>query len=247
MLDRLKDNWQLYAIEAWCLGTFMVSACAFSVLLFHPASPVTALSWTLRNTLMGAAMGATAVGIIRSPWGRRSGAHFNPAVTLALLRVGRIDSVNAVFYVLAHFVGGFTGVALSWLMFGDLLADGSVNFVATVPGTTGTGAALVAEAIISFVMMSTILFASDHRRLSRITPYLAGCLLAAFITFESPISGTSLNPARSVASAVFAGWTSIWIYFLAPTAAMLAAAEVFVRLRGRELSSCKTDPACASA
>jgi aquaporin Z len=247
MIDRLKDNWPIYAIEAWCLGTFMLSACAFSVLLFHPASPATSLSWTLRNALMGAAMGATAVAIIRSPWGRRSGAHFNPAVTLALFRVGRIDSVNATFYIAAHFVGGFAGVALSYLLLGGLLSDGAVNFAATMPSAHGIGAAFAAEAVISFLMMATILFAGNSQRWSHLTPYLAGCLLAVFITFVAPISGTSLNPARSVASAIFAGWTSIWIYFLAPTLAMLAAAEFFVRFRGRDLSTPKTDRACASA
>ena len=67
MLDALKNHWPEYLIEAWCLGTFMVSACGFGVLLFNPTSPLAGLNFTLRNVLMGLAMGATAVSIISSP------------------------------------------------------------------------------------------------------------------------------------------------------------------------------------
>src|SRR5688572_9370760 len=100
MLDAFKNHWPEYLIEAWCLGTFMVSACVFGVLLFNPVSPLTQLSFGTRNLMMGLAMGATAIGIIISPWGKRSGAHFNPAVTLSFLRVGKIDRHDATFYIL---------------------------------------------------------------------------------------------------------------------------------------------------
>ncbi len=235
MLDKLKDNWPNYAIEAWCLGTFMVSACMFGVLLYHSASPVGELSIATRNILMGLAMGATAVGIITSPWGRRSGAHFNPAVTLTFLRLGKIDRTDAAFYIVAHFAGGLVGVLISSLILGDWLADSMVNFVATVPGRMGGTAAFIAEMLISFVMMLAILLASHSARFMHLTPFLAGTLLAIYITFESPISGTSLNPARTFATALVSGnWTGWWIYFVAPPIAMLAAGEVFNwTLRGR--------------
>lgn len=237
MFEKLKDNWFNYAIEAWCLGTFMVSACMFGVLLFHSASPVAELSAMSKNVLMGVAMGATAVGIIVSPWGKRSGAHFNPAVTLTFLRLGKIAGRDAFFYIISHFVGGFVGVLISWLILGDLLADSMVNFVATVPGGMGGTAAFVAEMLISFVMMLTILFASHSARFMHLTPLLAGALLAIYITFESPISGTSLNPARTFATAAISGnWTGWWIYFLAPPIAMLAAGEVFIRTKATRVA-----------
>lgn len=232
IIETLKDNWPNYAIEAWCLGTFMVSACTFGVLLFHSASPVAELSAMSKNALMGLAMGATAVGIIVSPWGKRSGAHFNPAVTLTFLRLGKIAGRDAFFYIISHFVGGFVGVLISWLILGGLLADSMVNFVATVPGGMGGTVAFVAEMLISFVMMLTILFASHSARFTHLTPLLAGALLAIYITFESPISGTSLNPARTFATAAISGnWTGWWIYFLAPPIAMLAAGEVFIKTK----------------
>lgn len=232
MLESLKMNWQNYAIEAWCLGTFMASACAFGVLLFHSGSPIADLGITWKNILMGLAMGATAVGIITSPWGRRSGAHFNPAVTLTFLRLGKIDRIDAIYYIISHFIGGLAGVVLSWLCLGDQLADSMVNFVATVPGGLGGTAAFIAEMLISFVMMLTVLFASHSTRFVSMTPLFAGILLAIYITVESPISGTSLNPARTFATAVVSGnWTGWWIYFVAPPIAMLAAGEVFIRTK----------------
>lgn len=73
MQNALRNHWPEYLIEAWCLGMFMMSACFFGVLLFHPASPAARFAFEIRNVVMGLAMGTTAIGIIRSPWGQRSG------------------------------------------------------------------------------------------------------------------------------------------------------------------------------
>ena len=237
----LKQHWPEYLIEAWCLGTFMVSACFFAVVLFYPGRPMTAaLSPGIRNLLMGVAMGSTAVAIICSPWGKRSGAHFNPAVTLTFLRLGKIERVDALFYVVAHFIGGVMGVLLSWLILGDLLADSAVNFVVTVPGRYGASVAFVAEIVVAFVQMSMILFTSNSVRFARLTPFFAGSLVATYITFESPLSGMSMNPARSFASALPSHtWMALWIYFLAPPAGMLLAAALYTRRAARRVGCAK--------
>jgi aquaporin Z len=233
MLETNNNHWPEYLIEAWCLGTFMVSACFFGVALFHPGSPAAALGHMTRNVLMGAAMGTTAVLIICSPWGKRSGAHFNPAVTLTFLRLGKIEPRDAMFYIAAQFVGGVAGVLLAWLALGELLSGSAVNFVVTVPGIYGVAGALAGELAIAFLMMTMILYTSNSHRFAPLTPYLAGCLVALYIAVESPVSGMSMNPARSFASAAVAGtWMGWWIYFIAPPTAMLGAAELFVRTRG---------------
>lgn len=239
MLDALKNHWPEYLIEAWCLSAFMVSACAFSILLFHSSSPLIGLNFGLRMVLMGISMGATATAIICSPWGRRSGAHYNPAVTLTFFRLGKIAPTDAAFYIAFQFVGGVLGVLFAWLVFGVLLADSSVNFAVTVPGEYGVWAAFVAEVVIAFFMMTMILWTTNSPSLSRFTPYFAGVLVALFIAVESPVSGMSMNPARTFASASVGGvWNSLWIYFVAPTVAMLAAAEVFVKTRGLKSVLC---------
>lgn len=235
MFNALKNNWRVYFCEALGLGVFMVSACVFSAALFHPESVAASLNPPLRFVLTGAAMGATAVLIFLSPFGRLSGAHINPAVTLAFWRLGKIDLRDAVFYVLFQFLGASAGVFAAWLVLGDRLAEKNVNFAVTAPNAYGALAALTAEFIISFGMMLTVLITSNHIKLSRFTPYFAGLLVAVYIALEAPVSGMSMNPARTFGSAVVANqWDSIWIYFVAPPLAMLAAAEVFRRAKGFE-------------
>ena len=221
-------------MEAAELGLFMFSACAFTVLLFHPTSPIarTIHDGALRRLLMGTAMGSTAIAIIFSPLGQRSGAHFNPSVTWTFFRLGKIEAWDAAFYTLFQFAGGITGVTLASLTLGRLLAYPSVNYAVTLPGPNGPIAALFAEITISFILMLVVLTGSNTKRLAHWTGIFAGALVATYITIESPISGMSMNPARTLSSAVGARvWMSLWIYFVAPPIGMLLAAEVYQRLK----------------
>jgi len=101
-----------YLIEAAGLGLFMVSATVCVALLEHPASPLHGwiASGDVRRALIGVAMGLTALALIYSPWGKRSGAHFNPAVTLTFFRLGKVAPRDLVGYVLAQFIGGTAGL-----------------------------------------------------------------------------------------------------------------------------------------
>src|SRR5262245_48711351 len=122
-------------MEAWGLGTFMVAACLVTALLEHPASPAHArlADPAVRRALIGLAMGLTAIAIVYSPWGQRSGAHINPAMTLAFLRLGRIARADACGYVVAQFAGAALGVAAAAALLGDAIADPAVAWAVTVP------------------------------------------------------------------------------------------------------------------
>lgn len=165
MLAVLRRHWPEYLLEAAGLGLFMVSACLFATFLGHPASPVlqVVVDPLVRRLCMGVAMGLTAVSLIYSPWGQRSGAHFNPAVTLTFFRLRKVAPWDAFFYVLAHFAGGIAGVLLASACLGHLLAHPAVNYVATAPGITGVGIAFMAEFVMAFGLMSMVL---RGRRLS---------------------------------------------------------------------------------
>lgn len=243
MMTAFRAHWPEYSMEATGLGLFMISACVFGVLLFHPASPVAAaLSGSVTaRALMGMAMGATAIAIIFSPFGKRSGAHNNPSVTLTFLRLGKVEPWDAIFYILFQFVGGALGVTAAALFLGGLLNHKSVKYVVTVPGSAGVAPAFFAELLISFILMIVILSVSNTKRLDRWTGIFAGTLAAIFISVESPISGMSMNPARSFGSALFAQvWTSLWIYFTAPPIGMLLAAEAYLRVTaGRRVACAK--------
>ena len=230
MTEALSVHWPEYLMEALELGIFMIAACAFGVLLFHPASPVTQAipNEVGRRALMGVAMGATAISIIFSPLGKRSGAHFNPAVTLTYLRLGKVKGWDAAFYILFQFVGGIAGVLTASQILSSWIAHQSVNYVATVPGPRGPWSAFIAELAISFILMSVILTVSNTKRLARWTGLFAGALVATYISIEAPLSGMSMNPARTLGSAFGAHrWTSLWIYFTAPPLGMLLAAELY--------------------
>lgn len=237
----LHRHWPEYVAEAAELAMFMVAACAFGVLLFHPASPVVALvhSQSIRRLFMGIAMGGTAIAIIFSPLGQRSGAHFNPAVTLTYLRLGKIQRWDAAFYILFQFIGGIAGLLVSAVMLNRWIGDASVNYVTTVPGAGGAGLAFIAEGTISFVLMTVVLNVSNTKRWARWTGVFAGALVAIYIFFEAPISGMSMNPARTFGSAVGAQtWTALWIYFTAPPLGMLFAAEIFLRVKAGCAAGC---------
>jgi aquaporin Z len=232
MREAIRDHWPEYLIEAAGLGAFMVSATLFGVLLFHPAGPVSAVAMpeTARRALMGLAMGATAVGLIYSPFGRRSGAHLNPAVTLTFWRLGKVRGWDATFYVLAQTLGGVLGMLFAATALPGLVAHPSVAHVVTVPGRWGTGAAWAGELLISAGLMTVVLAVSSRPRLASFTGLCAGGMVALWITVEAPVSGMSMNPARTLASAVSAStWTAFWVYLTAPPLGMLAAAEIHRR------------------
>jgi aquaporin Z len=232
-VDTLRRHWPEYLIEGWALGMFMISAGVVTTLFESTRSPLRAAlpDADLRRVLIGLCMGLTAIALIHSRWGQRSGAHMNPAVTLTFWRLGRIRGPDALFYMCAQFVGGTLGVLLVHALLGPSFSEPAVNWVATVPGPSGAGPAFIGELLISFALMAVILAAGSHPRVEPWTGVLAGGLVALWIAIEAPLSGMSMNPARSFASAAPAGvWSGFWIYCTAPVLGMLAAAALLRRL-----------------
>ena len=228
-------------MEGAGLGFFMISACFFVALLEHPSSPAHASipDPMTRRMLMGMAMGLTAIAIIYSPWGKQSGAHINPSVTLTFFRLGKVRALDAAFYIIAQFIGAAAGVLIAHVLLGKIASHPHVNYAATFPGMNGVVIAFLGEAVISFILMTVILNVSNTPAIARYTGIFAGLLVAAYITFEAPISGMSMNPARSLGSSLFASsHAGLWIYFTAPLFGMLLAAEAYVRMKGAAAVSC---------
>lgn len=232
MQSAFKRHWREYLIEAWALGMFMVSVGVFVILLEHLASPVRQAieNGFIRRILMGIAMGLTAIGLIYSAWGKRSGAHMNPAVTLSFLRLGKISVEDAIFYILFQFIGGAIGLGIFHVFVQGYIAAPEINYAVTIPGAWGTLGAFGLEALMSFLLFGTILWASNTPRIANLGGVFAGIWLFIFISLEAPYSGMSINPARSVASALPAQvWTAMWLYVIAPPLGMLAATELYRR------------------
>lgn len=223
------------------LSMFMISACICAVMLEHPDSPIrrAIASPFTRRAIMGALMGVTGIVLVYSPWGRQSGAHMNPALTFTFWRLGKVNPWDAVFYAIAQCAGGMGGVLVARLAVGPALAHPVVDYAVTAPGPCGALAAWVGESLIAFTMMSLILVSTHHPVLARFTGLLAGALAAIHITVEAPWSGTSMNPARTLGSAIFANqWTGFWIYLTAPLAGMTCASVVYAKALGRHAVHC---------
>jgi aquaporin Z len=240
-IDAFRRHWPEYLIETVGLGLFMISAGVFTTLLEYPGSAISgaiADPWA-RRALIGLAMGATSIGLIYSPWGARSGAHFNPAVTLTFYRLGKVAPWDAAFYAGAQILGGLMGVLLARAALGRAFGEPPVHFAVTVPGMWGLWTAFTAEFVIALGLMTTVLYTSNHLKLMRYTGLFAGFLVTLYITLEAPFSGMSMNPARTLATALPSGVRDgLWLYFVAPPLGMLLAVDVYRLITGRSHVLC---------
>lgn len=239
--EAINSHWRVYLMEFTEVGTLLLSTCTFGTLIYSNDSPLrnVDLSLSLRMFLMGTAVALTTLLIIRSPFGRRSGAHFNPAITLTYFWLRRVHRWDAACYVMAQFAGGITGVLVAREGLGMGLSAAPVRYVVTVPGNHGSAAAFAGEYCLAALLMGIVLYSSNHRLLVRFTPLLVALLTICYYTFSSSISGFSVNPARSLSSALFAWiWQGIWIYFLAPCLGMLTAAAIYIRFIGANRVYC---------
>lgn len=232
---------EAYIIEASLLGIFMFAACAAVVLFCHPNSPLTrAINSDFRKRLaIGVLMGLTAIALIYSPLGQLSGAHMNPGTTLTFLLLGKVEPADAACYIGFQVLGGIVGVAAARLVFSHHVAHETVRFASTTPGPRGVTVAFIAEVTISLILMSVVLWTSNFAPTAAYTGVFAGFLVASFIAIEAPLSGMSMNPARTLASAVWSReFRGLWLYFTAPPLGMLLAAGIYVAIRGTEAVYC---------
>ncbi|GGG38196.1 MIP/aquaporin family protein [Hymenobacter glacieicola] len=248
LLAALRRHWAHYLAEAAGIAFFMTCAALLTTGLEHPASPLhqaLGKQQQLRHWLMGVGMGLVVVLLVYSPWGKRSGAHINPAVTLGFWQLGKLRTPDAIWYVLFQVAGALGAGQLLKVTLGPFYAHPSVNFTVTEPGPQGELVAFAAEFIISFILMVVLLAALHSATWKKRAGWLIGALLALYIVFETPYSGMSLNPARTLGSAVAAGsYRGLWLYWVAPPLAMWLATVLFRRLYHGEDLECAILAGC---
>jgi aquaporin Z len=219
-----QQRWPLFCSEL--IGTALLVLVGLSIVIvaFGTGSPLVRLipNEGLRRLITGFLFGTTGAMIALSPVGKVSGAHINPVVSLGFCLMGKLDRSLALGYVCAQLAGGILGAQplLAWGSMGR-----SVAFGATAPGPGySTTAALLGEVITTFAMVALLCVFLAFRESRRFTPALFPFLYSIMVYLESPISGTSTNPARSLGPAVIsATWQGWWIYWLGPLVGMLAA------------------------
>jgi aquaporin Z len=180
----------------------------------------------VRRLITGVIFAGTVTAIVYSPLGRRSGGHLNPAITLAFWIQGKITSRSAIVYAAAQIAGALTGAALVLAIWGGWATN--VHVGATVPKDGGPLAALAAETAMTFLLVSLVLNFVDRPRLMVFTGVAVGTLVAFFVFVEAPVSGASLNPARTLGPAVVGStFTHLWVYLLGPPVGALSAALLY--------------------
>jgi aquaporin Z len=240
-MEHFKDHWPEYLMEAALLGLFLIAAGICTILFEYQFSPIHQgiPNGDLRRFLTGIVMGIVAISLVYSPWGKQSGAHMNPAVTLTFYRLGKIKFQDMWFYVLFQCLGGLAGIYLVALLLGQAFRQPPINYIVTVPGRLGLVGALFGEWIVAFMMMMMVLLTSNHAKLNRYTGLFSGLLVMLYITFEAPLSGFGMNPARSLASALLAHvWTDFWLYVVVPPIGMLSAAGLYTQRYGQHAVKC---------
>jgi MIP family channel proteins len=160
-----------------------------------------------------------------------SGAHLNPAVTVAFWSTGRFPGRDVAPYVVAQCVGALAASAVLRAVLGPVGHLG-----ATLPAVTppmSVGGAFVIEWLLSFALMFVIMAAAtDDRAVPGLAPIAAGLTVGFCALTAGPLTGASMNPARSLGPALVGWeWRAHWIYWVAPVTAMLVAARLYDALR----------------
>jgi aquaporin Z len=150
-----------------------------------------------------------------------SGAHLNPAVTLGFFIAGRLPAKDVIPYWIAQVVGAILATIALWIMVSGKVGDPVTNFGATTWDATkwGTSSVFLTEVIATFTFVLVILASTSAKHMTMLAGLIIGLTLAALHLGFIPVSGNSLNPARSIGPNLFSGSAAIgqlWLYIVAP-------------------------------
>ena len=223
----IKSDWKLFVAEA--IGTGLLLFFGLSIVIFNwgEGSVVADLipSEPARRLLTGFLFGTVGCLVTISPVGKYSGAHINPAVTLAFWLRGKIGAGTMIGYIISQLIGGVLGTIplLLWGKQGE-----SVEYGITLPGAAGLKSAFIGEVIATACLLIYLYIFIGRKNLRNYTPYGIPFLYALLVWLEAPLSGCSTNPARSFAPALIAeNFTDHWLYWIAPIIGMVIVSLFF--------------------
>jgi MIP family channel proteins len=220
----------LGAAIAELVGTFILvfggTAVAVGAILARPTAgqPYDSLAVALA---FGLALAAVVAAV-----GHVSGAHVNPAVTLGMAATGKFPWQYAPHYIVAQLGGAVLAALATWVTFGGAGARGEAKLAATYPAQgVGDLQAFVVEILITFILVFVVMaVATDQRAPAAIAPIAVGFALAVGVFIAGPVTGGSVNPARSLGPMIVAGdLTSVWLYVLGPIIGGVLAALLYDR------------------
>ncbi|MBV9556587.1 MAG: aquaporin [Pseudolabrys sp.] len=210
-------KWDCKSLAAEFIGTFaLVTAVCGAALFSAPSAGLVAVAFAVGFSVLAMAFAV----------GHLSGGHFNPAVTLGLVAAGRFDPEKALAYIVTQVVGGGCAAFAFWLILKGAPAGGKVNtFVgaSNLYGANGfaMGSVFLIELVITALFLMVIVGATSAGAPVGFAPIAIGLALVLFHLVAIPVSNASLNPARSTATALFAGgdaMSCLWLFWIAPIA-----------------------------
>ena len=189
---------------AECVGTMLLTlvACGIAV--------TSGVDLVATSLAFGLVIVAAAYSI-----GNVSGCHINPAVSIALFVSGKMTLKECIRYIIAQVIGAFVGSLLLALVLGGFKSLGANGLV----GNTTVCIAIIVEVILTFIFTTTILGVTDKKENGHVTGIVIGLSLVLVHLFGLPFTGTSVNPARSLAPAVLQGGSAlcnVWIFIVSP-------------------------------
>jgi aquaporin Z len=234
-------HWAEWLAELAGTALLLLGGLSAICLDFGSSSPIVSSipSHSARLLLTGTLFAGTGSLVAISPLGRRSGAHLNPSVTLAFWRRGHMHRHDLAGYICGQVTGAFLGAALvRWAWGGQAR---SVDLGVTQPGRGLDGyAAAAVEALMTMVLVGVILLMVSSARTARWTPLAVWVAVAVLVWQGAPWTGTSLNPARSLAPAVLApDLAHLWVYFVGPLVGSMLAVTAYGLVPGLQTRTAK--------
>jgi MIP family channel proteins len=220
----------LGAAVAELIGTFILifTGCAVATAAILQRSTAGPLSY---DSLAVALAFGLALTVVVAAIGHVSGAHVNPAVTLGLAATNKFPWQFVPIYIGAQLVGAILGAIAVWVTYGEPgreLADVAATFPAE---DVGDIQAFLVEVLVTFILVFVVIsVATDDRAPAGVAPLAVGFALACGVLIAGPVTGGSLNPARSLGPMIIAGrFDAVWVYILAPIVGAVLAAFVYDR------------------
>lgn len=231
-LHRAESSWHPvdWACELAGTALLLLGGLSAVALDFGTGSPVARVlpSHSLRLLLTGTLFAGSGALVTISPLGRRSGAHLNPAVTLAFWCHRHVRLPDLFGYALSQLAGAVAGAFAVHLLWGRRAT--SVRDGLTFPGRgVGPLAATGLEAAMTALLVLTIFVFVSFSKTIHWTPLAVTVVIAVLVWQGAPYTGTSLNPARSLGPAVVTGsFTDYWVYVAGPLGGALLASAAWV-------------------
>ncbi|MCE1188342.1 MAG: aquaporin [Ignavibacteria bacterium] len=201
------------------IGAFFIVFCGTGAIIVHEA-----FTNSISQQGIALSFGLT-VAVLIYLFSEISGAHFNPAVSIVFWRFKRLSGTNVISYILAQLLGAVSAAFVLHIIF-----PGNRGLGATQPVGPEIQSFLI-ELLFTFLLMLAILQASSSRRIESHTGLIIGGIIFLEALIGGPVSGASMNPARSFGPAVVSGnYHSLWIYLAAPVLGAMSAGQVFSRI-----------------